>query len=413
MCIRAGFNAILSGMIFALAMLPVTRTAIAAEWSVQPSARVGEEYSDNPLLTVLPHNSTHGSMLSPKLDFDISSDIWQVKGSMEAVQKRFSNNNSGLNIDDQIYNLMGSYNTERSTWQLAGSSSKSSTIAQEQVNPDTGAVDFPVVYNTHSITPSWTWAVDELTQLQLAYSFTNFSYVDGQVVGLYDYSARTLSTQITRQTSPNDQVFFSVGYSIFNVPSTAFESKATTYQAGITRQFSETLSGTLTAGTRHAADEQDVLVCRVSLGPFCYLTAAETQIAKQTSSVFNGSLKKRYETTSLTFTLGRSFDPSGLGGQVRTDSQELSLSRNFTSRLNGYFSVANYGYRSETGNLPGIDRHYYTYAPGLKWMWTEELSADVSYRYRHIKRANEGNPATSNSVYLILRYTWPQTSISR
>jgi hypothetical protein len=412
MRVRLNFITTLFWAVYALLILSTPRSADAAEWSVQPSVRVGQEYNDNPVLTVDPHNSVRGSMISPKLDLGMSSDIWQITGDMEAVQKRFSGN-SGLNRDDQFYNLTASYQTERSTWQVAGSTSKSSTIAEEQISPDTGAVQFPVAYDTHSINPSWVWAVNELTQLQLIYSFTDVSYVNGQTVGFHDYTSRGVSAQLTKQYDPQNQIFFSAGYSIFNVPSTTLESKSATYQAGIIRVFSETLRGTLTAGARQTSDEQIVLVCTLSFGPFCFQTANEARFAKQTSSVFNGSLDKTYETTRFKITFSRAFDPSGLGGQVRTDSQEAWLSRQFTARLKGYLSAANYEYKSETGNLSGIDRHYYMFEPGLQWLWTQELSADLSYRYRHIKRADEDNPATSRSAYLTLKYAWPKMSFSR
>lgn len=393
--------------VYALLTLSTPRSADAAEWSAQPSMRVGREYDDNSQLTLQSHNSVTGSMISPRLDLGVSSDIWQVTGSAEVVQKRYSGE-TGLDRDDRFYNLLTSYKTERSTWQLAGSLSKSSTIASEQITPETGLVQVQKAYDTRSINPSWTWAMNELTQLQLAYSFNSVSYVDGQSVGLSDYSSRTISTQLSNQFDPRDQIFFSAGYSIFDVPATTLESKSASYQAGITRTFSETTRGTLSAGSRKTSDEQVGLVCTVFFGPFCLQTANQTLSNRGSSSIYNGSLEKLYETTQLKVSFNRAFNPSGVGGVVQTDSQNVTLSRQFTSELTGDFSVSNYQSRTETGNLAGVDGHLYIIEPGLHWTWMQEWSADLTYQYRHLKRADENAPVSSNATYLTVRYAWPK-----
>lgn len=402
--------------VYTLLMLLIPRSVNAAEWSALPSIRAGREYNSNLRLTVLPHDSVTGSLIAPKLDLAATADKWQLTGGAEAVQKRFSGD-SDLNRDDRFYNLAASFKTERSTWQLAGSSTKSSVLTDERISPDTGLVEVQKVQDLHNINPVWIWSVNEITQLQLSYSLSNVSYVDGQIVGLNDYVSRIASAQLSTRIDSNDQVFFSAGYSTFNVPSTTFESKSNTYQLGITRTFSETMSATLSGGQRYASSKQTVLCPFPNpfypLGPLCFQPLQESIVSHTSSSVFNGILDKKYETTRIKLAISRSIDPSGLGGEVRTDSQVLTLSRQLTARLIGNFSYSNYGYKSQTANLAGIERHYYALESGLQWSWTRELSADLRYRYGHIKRADEDKPATANSAYLTLRYEWPKMSFSR
>lgn len=400
---------------YALLVLSISRPADAAEWSALPSIRVGQEYNDNLQLTVQPHQSVTGSMVAPKLDLASASDRWKLTGGLEAVQKRYSPD-INLNRDDRFYNLGASYITERSVWQLTGSSTKSSVLANERISPDTGLVEVQKVQDAHSINPMWTWSVNELTQLQIAYTLNDVSYVDGQSIGLNNYTTRTVSAQLSNNFDLNDQIFVSAGYSVFNVPSTTFESKSVVYQVGITRAFSKTMNGTLSVGQRKTLSQQTTLICSVLnpfypfLGPSCLQTAQETMYSRTSSSVFNSELDKTYETTHLKITFSRAFDPSGLGGEVRTDLQEIRLTRQFTSKLSANFFAGNYEYKSETSNLSGIDRHYYTFGPGLHWSWTEKLSLDAGYLYRHIKRADENMPASSNSAYLTLKYEWPRMS---
>jgi hypothetical protein len=390
----------------------IPRLANAAEWSVQPSVRLGWERNDNPLLTPQPHESVSGTMIAPKLDVGVASDVWTVSGGVEAVQKRFSRESS-LDRDDRNYNVSTSYQTERSTWQLAGSRSRSAVISDEQINPDTGVVEVQKVYDSKTLSPSWTWAMNELTQLQIAYSFNSVSYVDGESVGLNDYSTRGVTAQLTRSLNLRSQVFFSVGYSILDIPATTLDSQSGTYQAGFTQSFSETLSGTVVAGTRKTSNEQVGTVCTVFLGQFCVQAVKENQFTKQTSAVFNGSLEKKFETGKLSLTVSRSFDPSGLGGEVRTDTQNIEIRNQFTTRMTGSFSAANYTYRAETDNLSDVDRHLYIITPGLFYTLTKELSVNLNYQYRHIKRASEDQPGSGNTTYLTLRYQWPKMTFSR
>lgn len=400
-----------------LASIFLWESANAAEWSALPSVRLNREYSDNLQLTTQPHTSVTGSMISPKLDLIADFDIWRLTAGMEAVQKRYSGNDD-VDRDDRFYNLGGSYKTERSTWQITGVFSKNSVLANEKISTDTGAVQTQKIYDTHTISPSWTWAMDELTQLQLAYTNTTVSYVNGANVRLNDYSTHSTSFQLTRQLSPQNKIFASAGYSSFNVPLTTFNSKSATYQAGAIRNFSETMQGTISAGTRKTSSEQNVyeygsgtLLC--PLGSFFVFCHVKTTFSRDSSYVYNANLEKKYEATQLALSLSRAFDPSGLGGQVQTDSQSMTLSRQFSSRLTGSFSANNYNYKSETGTLTGVNRHLYTFQPSIRWLWTPELSADLSYQYAHVKRAEEDQPVTSKSVYLTLMYAWPKISFSR
>jgi hypothetical protein len=81
--------------------------------------------------------------------------------------------------------------------------------------------------------------------------------------------------------------------------------------------------------------------------------------------------------------------------------------------LTGNLTAGNYTYSSETGDLPEVERHYYTFAPGMSWAWTEELKINSRYEYRHIKRVTDDHAVASNIISLTLEYTWPKMSLSR
>lgn len=397
----------------------------AAEWSAQPSVRMDEGYDNNMRLTLIPHNSVRSSLLAPKLDLATRSGIWQLSGNAEAVQTRYSGE-SNLDTDERFFNIGAAYLSERSSWQLTGSSSKSSALTDRLTSSTTGLVQAQSIQDAHSISPSWTWSMNELTQLQLVYSLSNISYVNGTAIGLYDYSTHSISATLTRSLDLQDKLFFSAGYSIFNVPATnpiqissdtattSTRSKSSTYQAGITRIFSETTRGTLSAGLRNSSNEQNAIPCIFIFGSLqCFSQFHETIFSKASGTVFNGSFEKQFENNSFSVSASRSLDPSGTGGQVKNDTLRLALNRSFTSEFSGGLSINSSTISTEIGNVSIIDYRLYQVGSSLSWQWTPELNINANYSYTHVRRVSESNPVASNAVYLVLRYQWQKMSISR
>jgi hypothetical protein len=411
------------GVACMLPLLSNPRTVNAAEWSAQPSVRLSEGHDDNIGLTLQPHDSVRSSSFAPKLNMGASSDIWQLTAGAEAVRNRYSGADD-LDTDERFFDMGMSYMSERNKWQVTATKSKGSSLSSRQISPDTGAVQSQIILDTQSISPSWTWAMNELTQLQLVYSLSNVSYVDGIRVGLYDYSTRNASVTLTNSLNLHDQVFITAGYSIFNVPKTALgqigneefattlKSKSSTYQAGITRIFSETTRGTLSAGLRKTSIEQDGFVLEGFFFGFPITTPA-TFFSKTSGAVFNGIYEKKFENNSLNISVSRSLDSSGTGAQVQYDSLSLGFSRSFTSQLAGSVSYINTKTSQDIGNFSSVDNRLYRIEPSLHWQWTPECSLDANYRYTHLRRIAEEKPVTANAVFLTLRYQWSKTAISR
>lgn len=384
----------------------------AAEWSASPSINLREDYDTNVLLTTLPHNSVASTSMVPRLDFGVASDIWQVSGVAELSRRRFPGHPE-LDSSAENLNLVSSYKTERSAWQLNAGSSRQSYLASQQINPNIGLFSANRDSDTKSINPSWTWSMTELTLLQLAYSQSDVSYVNGESIGLHDYRSSAVNVTLSHQLDVYTQIFFAPAYSIFRVPTTTFESKSNSYQLGATRTFSETMRGTFSAGRRNTSSEQEILICTLIFGPSCLQTAQEKSFSRDSSSLLSASLDKQFETVQLSAAASRSFDAVATGQQVRNDSVSLTLGKQLTSKLTGSLAVRANKFSAETGEVSGIDRKIYQVAPALRWQWTPELNLETSYTYTHLKLLSPANVATSNAAYLTLTYQWPKISISR
>ena len=379
--------------------------------------RLRREYNDNINLTLQPHNSVNGSIITPRLDFGSRAEIWQVNGSAELSRRRYSGE-SGLDRDDNSFRLASQYATERDTWRLEGTRTLDSVFSDTVTNADIGAVQVQQKRESHGISPSWTRMLTETMNLQLAYQLNDVSYVNGQSVGLYDYRYIYTTARLTSYLSEQTQVFVTGGYSAFHVPATGFDSVSRILQIGMTRNFSETLQGSMQVGARRTESltqgGKPIYDPILLLFGIKYQTGVTTDVSsEETSATFNGSLEKKFEKSRVNLTMSRSLDPSGSGGQVEQDSLNFRLNRPLTSRFQLLFNAYALKSRTIESNISSNDRRYYYVEPGASWQLSSEWGMNVAYRYTNLRRDYESKDATSRSVYLTLAYSPLKMSISR
>jgi hypothetical protein len=449
-------------IVAAQAMLLAPHMSYAAEWSAEPSIRAASEHDDNIHLTTLPHSSVYALTVAPKLNLVVRSDIWQVNGGAEYEHKNYSGE-EGLDTDNRYFRLGSSYKTERSAWQLDSSLARASVTASEMVRTDKYVYGyyyyFPVANSvmTHrmqeaiNVGPSWSWSIDERNILSLSYQYGSISYVNGSSAGLNDSNTRSASMKLTNQVSPVDEVFLSGSYSHFRAPSisrppaidvytlvanavnptvVSSESKSTSYQTGISRAFSQDMSGNFSFGLRRTEAEQLTRTCPspnpLYIPPFgsplFYDPAQEpctapygyrTGFSVLSSAVFSAGLQMKHENSNASFAVSRDFSTSSAGDQVRNDALSFSGSWLISAKLTGNFSGSISESSSETGTVETANSRSYQIRPGMAWQWTEELSVNTYYQRTNIKRSWESESATSNYVYLGLAYQWQKMAISR
>lgn len=410
-------------ILFSVLLLPASKS-IAAEWWLAPTMRVEAEYNDNLSLTTLPHQSTHGTVISPSLDFGVRSDIWGVSGKAEFVRQSYSDiSNEGR--DTQNYALSSQYSTERMRWELSGNQSYSTVLVNQAGDPDVGSLQLGKKRKTSDYGPTWAWMMTESTQLQLRYLKSEALYEDGLQFSLFDYNSRTMTASLSHQLSFRSRVFIDLGYSVFKVPANDYESKSTSIKGGVSHSFSDSLRTSLSIGADRTLSEGVVRGCLVPgfdisfdsnfnpiVTPVCLLFASERVSQDDTSFLFSANVEKQFELARMSATLSRSLAPSGSGTIVRTDSLGWQASLPVTHRLTSSLSVDVYDVRSTFGDITGFDRTFYQASPGLRWQLAEEWSFETSFRYSVLKRDNDPSGAKSRSVLLRLIYQGSKISIS-
>lgn len=402
---------------FASFTIPVTGGA--AEWTAEPAVKFSREYNDNLRLSIFPHNSVYGSIITPSLNLGVNMPLWSISGGVQATQRRYSGE-EGLDRDDNLQRISSLYKTERSTWQLDASRTRDSTITSEEADSDTGVVQTLKKRETDRISPAVAWMFSERTRLQLSYQETDVSYEDAVSVGLYGYRYRATTATLSDQISELNQIFMSGSYSVYHVPNTGFDSKTRNLQGGITRVFSETTRGTLQAGLRRTESftrggNPIFTYYEVSPGVVIGVQTGVTQDVRSqtTGSVFSGNLETKFESTRLNMALSRSLDPSGSSGQIEQDTLKIDLDRRLAARATAYVRANAMKSRTAEGNILGRERTYYEIRPGAHWQWSREWSVGMNYRYARVKRELENEVADSHSVILALTYQPLKMAISR
>ncbi len=391
----------------------------AAEWTAEPSVKLRREYNDNLQLSIYPHESVNGSLITPALDLAGAGPDWKIGFGGEATQRRYSGQ-EGLDRDDNSLKLNTLYKSERSTWQLDASRTRDSVITNEQADPDTGAVQSSKDRETDSLAPTWTWLFSQRSRLELAYEQADVAYDQNSLsTGLYDYRYRTFSATIANLLSERDQIFIYGGYSKFHVPITNFDSETLNLQAGFTRNLTETTKATLQAGRRRTESFTKggapiYSYYSDSTGIYRILSGVTQDTRTQkTSSVFSGNLESKFESSDLSLSLSRSLDPSGSGGQVEQDQFRLKLNKRLSSRMSASINGSALKVRTQEGNISNSNRAFYDFGPGVYWQWTQEWSMGANYRYARLKREYENEAANANSLNLWLTYSPLKWSVSR
>jgi hypothetical protein len=363
-----------------------------------------------------------GSFITPSLDLGVNTPIWQLKGGVSATQRRYSGQ-AGLDRDDNTSRLSAMYRAERNTWGLSASRSLDSLLSTDLITPDTGVAQAQRQTDTRNVTPSWTWMYSERTMLQVMYQLTDVSYEQTQSAGLYDYEYQTATVTLSNQLSERNQVFVTGGYSTFHVPNTGFDSDTRSFQVGASRIFSPTTQGTLQAGLRNTESFTrggNPIFTRFTTiidGEFVEVLVptgvTQDSRSENTSSVFSGSLERKFEKSIARLAVNRALSPSGTGGQTEQDRVSFNLNNPLSPRLTLSVNANWQKSRAFEGNISNSDITYYNFSPGIVWQWSRDWRVGMDYRYTQANREHEDTAADSHSVGLALTYRPLKMSISR
>ncbi len=418
--------------------------AISAEWSLEPSVWVKEEFNDNIRLTTDAHPSVFATTVSPSIRFGGNSETLGVTGGVKLNFNRFSGE-SALNSNDSLFTFSSGYTAEHDTLGLDASYTRDSTLSSEFAR--TGYVLARKQRSARDITPSWTRDLTERFKVTGNYQYSDVNYETAP--GLTDYNYQKVSVILQYMWSELDQIFLEGSYDtlkyapityvtpfvlrgfFFGIPVNSGggqdtisvnDSNTQNIMVGLDHKFSESFGAVLKVG-RRSTQSKVVHTCNGVVGTSeCTYNNAPpffvdplitfSKESHDSGSSLEASLNKQFEEASVNGLLSRELNASG-SGLVETDRLTVSMTDNFSETLTGSFNISNYRTRYLGSVATNSDSHYFSIEPKITWRMTEWWTMATGYSYAKQKFENLSKAATANSVYVMLTYSWPKISISR
>jgi len=411
--------------------LAVSLQVQAAEWSAEPNISLRSGYNDNIRMTLADHDSVWETALTPSVRFGVAKEHQGLFGNADVVVRRFTGGEgreSGdvLDREDAHLSVNAYHNMERDRFAADLNITRDSTLDTE-LDETGNVIEDRATRLRKSISPSWTRSLTEKTRMELSYQFSAVSYSDEiGPLNLIDYDYDVFSAALLRQMTPRIQGTLSASYSRYQ-PETNLESKTLSLQAGISRNFSETLSASFLAGRRETTSDtlvQTGFCIGAPAGatfPDCggatfIPTGLATDEIENTGAVYSASITKVMETGKLSASLSRSSSPSGDGELLDTTRLSLAGEHRFTQKLTSSLRIEFSDQEtivSRTGITELGSRQFFRVTPRLAWRWRQEWELAGEYQYAENEEVSGSDTATSNAVYVTLSYRPTKIYISR
>jgi hypothetical protein len=377
--------------------------AQAQEWTLDTTLSQQFLYSDNLLLGRENEIETFGSVTSPILRLERASpttSIW-IDGKFDFNEYL---NHSEFNSQDQRLRLgVTDQVTERSTLKLGGSFVRDTTLKSDQEQSDR-FVDKKIGITFWDVRPSWTYLLSPVDQMTLGGSYSSAAY-DSDEKTDYQYFGGTLD--YGHRLSEIGQLTANMSYFRF-VPDETGDRTTDTVSAllGYAYTPSDRLSISGAAGLGYSMENG---------------SGGSDDDDNDNDSDGDGGLGFRLkfnaqykldDRTSGRMALSHDSEPSSDGDQTTRNRLSLGVNHKLTPLTSiglniDYTDTFDY-LGSESGErTDSAESRYAAVRPSISWALTDDLSLVAEYRYRYKLYDESNETATSNSVFLTLRYELP------
>ncbi len=364
----------------------------------------------NRRLTDLPHGTVAGSITTGGVELEASTPTSSLKFTPKLRFLRY-NGNLGLDSNDHFLTLEGSH-------LFSPRHQLSLTAAHEEESSGTTDIEesrrnFSNVERiTKSFAPNYTYIYDDRNSLQVGYSSSDVSYGQGVTGGSSDYSYEVGSVSGTHALSETDVLTGIFYRSDFDVPSALSETTSYAAQLSFSRQFNDSLKGTIGFGMITSTSD---FTNRVFLTPTTFVDVPGS--TSKSGKLIDISLEKSFEYTDVEASFSRSVSPSSRGAQNERDELDFNLVHRLSERMTGNANLNYYQNKSQSGTATGsLDRTFMRMKASLRYRLDQAWALNGGYQYREIEydatSGSGGNP-DSSTFFLSIVYRGDLRTISR
>ena len=397
-----------------------TELVVAAEWKVEPVIYLKTLYDDNVRMKTdldNPEDST-AYVFEPLVKISgEEQSIWDV--SIDA-RGRVSRYQDIEDADDEnvFFDFNAGRKTELSDWRLNTSYERNTNFDTDYdtESPLAGLLDDRTDRTTVTVVPSVSFITSEISQLNFSLFSTEVSYDEVTSLGItgYEYASANLSS--SWRVEQNHQLGLTGSYSEYESPETSFFWDNTELSIDYTYTINQSSNIRLSVGARKLNSvAKNVVVACVNPGEFeslggCFFSAPVfgDRAGEDKGTVTDVSYVSKSETTSHTFSGGRTVIPSSFGSAQEQIKVSYIFNNQSTERLSTKLILD----ASETETLSGIDssndRKRYRVEPSIRYRLSENWSLDFLYRYIEQNKTNSDEDSVSNAVFINLYLSWPK-----
>lgn len=384
----------------------------AAEWSAAPSLSVKGVYTSNLLLSS-GNNEVVGHWITPDLKFKGATETFEIEGETKADFVRYYGNNE-RELTNLYFPLRAAYRLDRHSLEFEGGFTRDNTLVGELQK--TGLVLGFTQRSLWTAMPVWKVGITERLSWKTGYQFLDAQYQDGRRLGFADYQVHGVNAGPTYQLTELDEVSLTGEYNLVKIPSVGLESTYYGAQAAWVHDFGDQLIGTISGGARLVSSTQSVPAIPGILGILLGRSRDRTLTSDELVWVYQGSLRKQFERTTVQIDGRREINPSGFGLLLQTDRVGGSLTHNISETMKFSISGALYfvsGINTTEGSRPLPRTTFYSVSPMFSWQFSQWWSVAVAYSYEERAIDTNAQRYNSNSTYLMLTYGGDKWAVSR
>jgi hypothetical protein len=375
----------------------------AADWVITPSIETKGEYLNNIYYSSQFRVSDYILSAGPKLDFQYSSEVTRLVGSLKFLGLHYLQN-SNIDRINQYYNFEGStLATSRLKLQLAASF-KSTSSPTEYLAATGGVVSNNNLVTYISVTPGLTYHLTERWFTELTYSMLGMNYQDRVY---QNYISHSVSDSLNYLLNERTTVIARI---------TGYYAKYQNYgnsiavlgqQLGFSRKFSEKWSMILLGGANFNQVNSNVGVASFeNVAGFRTTRLKRQETTSVTPFVVVGT-NYQWEKGGVNLRYERNQSANSYQNQSQYNNFTVNINQAITKRLNfelnPYFYLANI-----TGGSSNYNSNYMGIKPAFNYKLTERtlLSAAYNFSYRRVTGSTDYAFPVHN-VYLTLSYFNP------
>jgi hypothetical protein len=375
--------------VIAFSSLAVAVAAYGQQWEFEPTANLGLSYEDNIRLNSDQSESGFGATIRAAARARRSDEVSELDLSAALRHEEFADH-SDLNNTAAIVNADWSYQRPRSEFQLDQTLSTQSTLTSEATT--TGITDVNRQQFRLSIRPSWSYRVDEYSNLSLSATFEDVSYDDVEGTGLSNYRAGSVSLAAGRRLTERLVISLASLYGRFESQDEDNSTDNLVFQLGAEYDLSESLSISALAGLRQSESE--------------FVDIFGRRITEESSGpAYSLSAQKRFGSgAALRALASRELRPSGGAEVLDTTRLRLRYSYPVDERLR--LTLSSQAFRNrQVGELQRRrNRDYADARMGFSYQLRPSLSVNFDYRYRWQQYEDDASSVDANRFSVSLAW---------